>query len=101
MIGFETALGLAGRELIEKKYITWSTLVEKMSSNPAKILGLVNKGEVAEGKDADMILVDPDKEWFFRKEDIVSKGKNSPFIDEKLKGRVELTVCGGKITYQA
>jgi len=100
MIGFETALGLAGRELVEKKYITWSTLVEKMSSNPAKILGLSNKGEIAEGKDADLIIVDPDKEWFFRKEDIVSKGKNSPFIDEKLKGRVELTFCGGKITYQ-
>lgn len=100
MIGFETALGLAGRELIEKKYITWSTLVEKMSANPAKILGLDNKGEIAEGKDADLVMIDPDKEWFFRKEEIVSKAKNSPFIDEKLKGRVELTICGGKVTYE-
>lgn len=100
MIGFETALGLAGRELIDKKYITWSTLVEKMSVNPAQILGLANKGEIAEGKDADLIIVDPDKEWILKKEDIASLSKNSPFIGEKMKGRVEVTICNGKVTYQ-
>ncbi len=101
MIGFETALGLAVRELVEPKHITWSTLAEKMSSMPAKILGLDHKGEIAEGKDADLVLVDPKKEWIFTKEQIVSKSKNSPFIGEKLKGSIVFTMCNGKIVYQA
>jgi dihydroorotase len=101
MIGFETALGLAVRELVEPKHITWSTLVEKMSLAPARILGLTNKGEIAEGKDADLVLVDPNKEWIFDKEHIVSKSKNSPFIGQKLKGSIEFTMCNGKIAYQA
>jgi len=101
MIGLETALGLSVRELVDSKYITWSTLVDKMSSAPARILGFQNKGEIAEGKDADLILVDPNKEWIFEKETIVSKSKNSPFIGEKLKGFIELTMCNGKIVYQA
>jgi len=101
MIGFETALGLAVRELVETKCITWSTLVEKMSFGPAKILGLQNKGEVAEGKDADIVIVDPQKEWVLKEEEIVSKSKNSPFIGQAFKGAVETTICSGKISYQA
>ena len=101
MIGFETALGLAVRELVETKCITWSTLVEKMSFGPAKILGLQNKGEIAEGKDADIVIVDPQKEWVLKEEEIVSKSKNSPFIGQAFKGAVETTICSGKISYQA
>jgi len=52
-------------------------------------------------KDADITIIDADKEWIFTKEEIVSKSKNSPFIGRKLKGRVEATICNGKIVYQA
>ncbi len=68
---------------------------------PAKIVGLTAKGEVAQGKDADIVIVDPYKEWVFDKSEIVSKSKNSPFIGKMLKGCVETTICGGKISYQA
>lgn len=101
MIGFETALGLAVRELVDTKCVTWSTLVEKMSFMPAKILGLADKGEIAEGKSADITIVDPQKEWVLTEETIVSKSKNSPFIGQTLKGLVETTICSGKISYQA
>ncbi len=100
MIGLETALGLSVSELVEKKYLTWPQLVNKMSTMPAKITGLVNKGEIKEGKDADMTIVDPKKEWTVQKENFSSKSKNSPFIGWKLKGSVEVTICGGKIVYQ-
>ncbi len=101
MIGFETALSLAIRELVNAKILSWGSLVEKMSSAPAKIIGLANKGEIAESKDADIIIVDQDKEWVFEKEQIISKSKNSPFIGFKFKGAVDTTICGGKVVYQA
>jgi superfamily II DNA/RNA helicase len=53
-----------------------------------------------DGYDADVTIIDPDKEWEVRVEDFRSKSKNSPFIGRKLRGRVEMTICGGKITYQ-
>ncbi|MDD3374228.1 MAG: dihydroorotase [Candidatus Omnitrophica bacterium] len=100
MIGFETALGLAIKELVETKVLTWGKLVERMAVMPAKISGLTTKGEISEGKDADIVIIDPDKEWVFEESEIVSKSKNSPFIGKKLKGCVETTICGGKISYQ-
>ena len=60
---------------------------------------LNNKGKVAEGMDADLTIVDPDVTWEVKKEEIVSKSKNSPFIGRTLKGRVEVTIFGGKISY--
>lgn len=100
MIGLETALGLVVSELVEKKVLTWPQLVNKMSTMPAKISGLLSKGEIKEGKDADLTIVDPQKEWVVKKEEFASKSKNSPFVGRTLKGCVETTICGGRITYQ-
>ena len=100
MVGLETALGLAVTELVEKKYLTWGMLVDKMSKKPARIAGLSNKGEIKEGKDADLTIVDPNCEWVVKKENFSSKSKNSPFIGRKLKGLVEATICNGKLVYQ-
>jgi dihydroorotase len=75
-------------------------LVKKMSANPARILG-IDKGTLGIGCDADVVVVLPDKQWQLKKEEIVSKSKNSPFIGKRLKGKVEYTICGGEIVYQA
>ena len=100
MIGLETSVGLTIAELVEKKVISWSEMAEKMSAAPARIVGLENKGEIKEGFDADITIIDPHKEWTFEKKDIASKSKNSPFIGRKLKGAVQVTICGGKITFE-
>ena len=100
MIGLETAVGLTITELVIPKVISWPQMAEKMSSAPAKIVGLEKKGEIKEGFDADLTIIDPQKEWIFKKEDIVSKSKNSPFIGRKLKGLVTHTICSGKIVFQ-
>ncbi|MFA5088544.1 MAG: dihydroorotase [Candidatus Omnitrophota bacterium] len=100
IIGLETALGLAVTELVRPKILTWPQLVQKMSTAPAQIVGLENKGEIREGRDADITIIDPDKEWVVRKEDFVSKSKNSPFVGRKLAGEVEMTICNGKIAYE-
>ncbi|MFH1359680.1 MAG: dihydroorotase [Candidatus Omnitrophota bacterium] len=99
IIGLETAFGLAVTELVEAKILTLSQLVEKMSLAPARIIGLSNKGEIKEGKDADLIIVDKDREWVVREDDFASKSRNSPFTGRTLKGKVETTICNGKLVY--
>ena len=101
MIGLETAVGLTITELVEKKVLSWTQMADRMSAAPARIVGLTNKGVIKEGADADITIIDPEKVWEVRKEDIVSKSKNSPFIGRKLKGAVAVTIYGGKVTYQS
>ena len=96
IIGLETALSLAAMELIDKKRLSWADLILKMSANPAKILGLKRTGLKA-GSVADIVIIDPDKEYIYKKDAIESKSKNSPFINWKLKARVTDVFVGGKI----
>ncbi len=75
-------------------------LVEKMSYNPARILGLPC-GVIAEGHPADLVLIDPEAEYTIDKNEFASKGKNTPFHGRKVKGRVIRTICAGKTVYKA
>ncbi|MCK9594091.1 MAG: dihydroorotase [Candidatus Omnitrophica bacterium] len=98
--GLETELAVSVTELIGKGVLDWSDLVVRMSVNPSRILG-IDKGSLTTGKAADIVIIDPDKEWIVEKGGFVSKSKNSPFIGMKLKGLVEYTICAGKIAYKA
>ena len=101
LIGLETAFGLVMKELVAGGVLTLPQMVDKLSASPARIAGLTEKGTIAEGRDADMVIVDLEKEWVVKKEDFVSKSKNSPFVGWTLTGRVMTTICGGKVVYQA
>ncbi|MDI6606022.1 MAG: dihydroorotase [Candidatus Omnitrophota bacterium] len=98
--GLETELAVSITELIRPGVLDWSELVKKLSLNPARILK-IDKGTLAVGADADLIVVNPDKEWVVQREGLVSKSKNSPFLGTRLSGVVEYTICGGKIAYKA
>jgi dihydroorotase len=98
VVGLETELAVTITELVETGLLSWNRLVEKMCLNPAKILG-VSKGTLTPGSDADIIVIDPDKEWVVEKAGFVSKSKNSCFLARKLKGIVEYTFCCGKLAY--
>ena len=98
-IGLESGLAVSIMELIDKKVLSWTELVMNMSVNPARILG-INKGTLSIGAEADIIIVDADKEFVLEKKRIVSKSKNSPFIGRTVKGIVEYTICNGEIVYQ-
>ena len=63
-------------------------IVEKLALNPRKILGLPIT-QVEEGMDANLTLFDAEEEWVFTKEDILSKSKNTPFIDCQFRGKVK------------
>ena len=98
-IGLESGLAISIMELIDKKILNWSELVEKLAVNPAKILG-IDKGTLSVGAPADIMIVDANKEFVLDKKSIASKSKNSPFIGKIVKGSVEYTICNGKIVYQ-
>jgi dihydroorotase len=100
IIGFETALSASITYLIETKCISYLDLVRLTSYTPAQLLHLETKGILKEGYDADITIFDPNIEYVYEKESIVSKSKNTPFIGKKLKGRVMYTIVGGKIVYE-
>ncbi|MEZ5358775.1 MAG: dihydroorotase [Candidatus Zixiibacteriota bacterium] len=99
MIGLETSLGLAITELVDKGHLTLPDLLQKMSFNPAKIVGLT-PNRLAEGEIADLTIFDPDKSWTVKRENFRSKSKNSPFVGRKLKGKVLATIMGGRVTFR-
>ena len=99
IIGFETALSSEIMNLVDTGDISYLDLVKLTSYNPAQLLK-IDKGTIEEGKIADITIFDPNEEYVYKKENIVSKAKNSPFIGRKLKGKVKYTIVGGKIVYQ-
>ena len=99
IIGFETALAATITNLVDKGHITYLDLVRLMSYNPAKLLG-IDKGEITEGKIADITIFNPNEEYIYKKENIVSKSKNTPWIGKILKGKVKYTIVDGRIVYE-
>lgn len=99
IVGLETSFALSYTELVDKGVLTLSQLVEKMSVNPAKVLG-IDKGNLAPGKAADIVIADITKEYKIDSSKFVSKGKNTPFDGKKVKGRVITTIVDGKIVYK-
>ena len=99
VIGLETMLGLALTELVHTGLLSRLRLAALMSANPARILGLKNKGGLAPGMDADLTLVDPRAEYRVGP-DFYSRSANSPFIGRRLKGRAAATIVGGRFVFK-
>ena len=99
IIGFETALSSEIMNLVDTGDISYLDLVKLTSYSPAQLLK-IDKGTIEQGKIADITIFDPNEEYIYKKENIVSKAKNSPFIGRKLKGKVKYTIVAGKIVYQ-
>lgn len=96
VIGLETTLGVVLTALVRPGVITLAEAVERMSTNPAKILNLPG-GSLAVGKPADITIIDMDEEWVVDPETFASKGRNTPFKGWHLKGKAYATIVGGKV----
>lgn len=83
-----------------KRGLSWRRLVQLMAERPAELFGLEGrKGRIAPGLDGDMVLIDPDKEWVLRSEDLEHLVKHSPFTGRTFKGRVVKTFVRGELVY--
>ena len=98
--GIETSFGFAITYLYKAGVLSLSEIAEKMSYNPAQILGL-DGGEIAEGGVADLMIADIDEAWTVDSAKFVSKGKNTPFNGYKLFGAVKYTIVNGEVKYKA
>ncbi len=99
MVGLETSLAACITHLVKPGHLTLPELMEKMSTIPANILGLTPV-ILQEGAAADLFVFAPDEEWTVEPETFRSKARNTVFAGDKLTGKVHMTICDGKITYQ-
>ncbi|MBI4000038.1 MAG: dihydroorotase [Candidatus Omnitrophica bacterium] len=96
--GVETALGVVLTKLYHEKIFDLKNIVMKMSTRPAEILKLpVGFGEIKVGTEANLTLLDLNQEWTVKREEFISKSKNSCFIGAKLKGKAVGTISRGKL----
>lgn len=96
IVGFETALG-ATLKLVEKGHLTLNQVIEKLSVNPAKILGLKNQGEIKIGQKANLAVVDPNIKYKVEAANFKSKCKISPFEGMEFTGKVRIVFSDGKL----
>jgi dihydroorotase len=97
VIGLETAIPLV-LELVLHAGLTPSDWVRRMSTGPAAAFGL-RGGTLAEGRLADVTVVDPEILWTCEPAGLRSRSRNTPFAGRQMKGRAALTIVGGRIVY--
>ena len=97
IVGLETALPLSLR-LVEESVLTLPQLIEKLTSRPAEIFKL-DQGTLGVGKQADVVIFDPDEEYKVEASRFKSKSKNSPFDGWSVKGRIQNTIYKGKVIF--
>ena len=97
IIGLETSVPLT-LALVREGLIDGQRLVELLSTNPARILN-VRGGSLAEGEPADVTVIDPELEFNYTLESVVSKSKNSPFLGWKMQGRAIMTMVSGRVMF--
>ena len=96
IIGLETSLSLS-LQLVDDGILSMEGLVEKMSKNPARILGFENG--IQADLPADITIIDPDTEYVIDVTDFRSKSVNTPFNGMDVKGKAVLTIVGGKVVF--
>jgi dihydroorotase len=101
MVAMETLIGLVYTKLIEPGHIDWSSAIQRMSCNPARILKQTSKGSLAPGFDADVTVIDPSYEWIVEPDRFQSKSANTPLRSWTLRGAAAHTIVGGALKWSA
>jgi dihydroorotase len=97
VIGLETSLS-ASLTLVKEGVLSLSRLIEKMSTNPSRILKIPG-GTLKVGSEADVTVIDPQKRWTVKADSFRSKSRNTPFEGRIFRGRAVLTIVGGDVKY--
>lgn len=99
VIGLETVLPICIHALVEPGHLTWSQLIEKMTVHPARILG-IDRGTLKPGAEADVTVIDPQREWIIDPAAFRSKSRNCPFAGWRVRGRAVLVFVSGELRYR-
>ncbi|MCC6353952.1 MAG: dihydroorotase [Verrucomicrobiae bacterium] len=99
IVGLETALGVLFQALHHHHKLPLAKILRKLTINPAKLLGLADKGHLGPGADADITLIDPGMEWVVDRSTFASKSHNTPWHGAHLKGRAVKTIVGGRVVW--
>jgi dihydroorotase len=97
--GLEIALAAAVTALQHTGKISLARLVELLSTNPAKIVGLTGRGTLAAGSIADVTIFDPKKRWTYDLEQTRSRSRNCPYGGMQFYGKVRATIVAGKVVF--
>lgn len=101
IVGLETSASLTYTALVETGLLTPMQMAEKMSWNPARVIGIEEeRGSIDVGKLADIVIFDPDADYIVDRNEFASKGRNTPYHGKQLRGRVKMTICEGQIVYR-
>lgn len=98
MISLETCMAQVVTALVATSRMSWSLLVERMSTTPARIAGIPG-GTLHVGALADLVVIDPRANWTVRREDLLSKCHNTPLLGQPLIGRVTHTIVEGVVKF--
>ncbi len=98
IIGLECALALYVKALVAPSHISWSKLIDMMSTQQAKIIRS-DRGTLKPGSPADVTIIDPDLAWTIDKESFLSKSRNCPFHGWTVKARATHTIVGGAVKW--
>jgi len=96
IIGLETLLPICVGALVEPGHLTWPQLIEKLTFNPARVLG-IDRGTLKAGADADVTIIDPAAEWVIDVNRFQSKSRNCPFAGWKVRGRACAVIVSGDV----
>ncbi len=101
LIGLETALALYAEALVHSGLITWPRLIALLTIEPARLCNLDRRGlgQLSVGGPADVTVIDPEQAWTISPHDLVSRSRNTPFLDRSVRGRAVATVMAGRITH--
>ena len=100
IVGLETALALVVTELVDTGMIDFRTLVDRMSTRPARLFGLPG-GTLAARSPADVTVFDPGFAWKVDPATFLSKGRNTPYTGRTLRGRARFTIVAGRVVHRA
>lgn len=99
IIGLETALGVAMRDLVEPGRLSLGALIDRLSCAPARIMGLEG-GTLRPGSPGDIVVFDAEERWTVDVASLLSRSRNTPFAADELLGRVRYTWVGGRLRYE-
>jgi dihydroorotase len=99
IVGLETALGVIVTWLVEPGILDVRQLIDRMAVAPARVFNLAG-GTLREGSIADVTVFDPSAQWIVDPTRFRSKGRNTPYAGQRLRGRVEYTIVDGRVVYR-